>query len=190
MKIIFDVALLLLFGAMCNTQVTGTAFHEVAGIVYAALIAVHLVINRKWLTAVFKRKLRGKRAVTLAAVNVGLVADLAVILITGIRASHFLFPAAVKSPEYFLAIHAVCGVVAAALVLVHVLLHARAFTKGRLPYKAAFAAVLCIVIGYSLFGTVQGMLKWTEDKDGKPGFEQHDSGNGEDVRKAKDGEKK
>jgi hypothetical protein len=190
MKIVFDIVLLLLFGAMCNTQVTGTEFHEVAGIVYAALIVVHLVINRKWLTAAFKGKLHGKRAVTLAVVNIGLFADLAVILITGIRVSHYLFPATVKASEYFLTVHAICGSVAAILVLTHVLLHAKAITKNKVPQKVVFAAVITVVIGYSLFGTVQGTLKWTQDKDGKPGFEQHDSTNGENVHEAKDSERK
>jgi hypothetical protein len=190
LKIIFDVVLLLLFGAMCNTQVTGTEFHEVAGIVYAALIVVHLIINRKWLTAAFRGKLSGKRAAVLATVNIGLFVDLAVILITGIRASHYLFPATVKAPEYFLTIHAICGIVAALLVLTHVLLHAKAITKNKVPQKMAFVAIITVVVGYSFFGTVQGTLKWAQDKDAKPGFEQHDSTNGEDVHEAKDGERK
>jgi hypothetical protein len=189
-KLIFDIVLLLLFGAMCNTHVTGTEFHEVAGIMYAALIVVHLIINHKWLTAAFKGKLRGKRSATLSVVNISLFVDLVVILITGLRASHFLLPAAVKAPEYFLAIHAVCGIVAALLVLTHVLLHAKEITKNKLPQKVAFVAVLTIVIGYSLFGTVQGTLKWAEGRDSKPGFEQHDSTNGENVHNPKDGERK
>jgi hypothetical protein len=110
--------------------------------------------------------------------------------VTGIRASHYLFPAAVKAPEYFLTIHAICGIIAALLVLTHVLLHAKAVTKNKVPQKVVFAAVITVVIGYSLFGTVQGTLKWTQDKDGKPGFEQHDSTNGENVHEAKDGEHK
>jgi hypothetical protein len=190
MKVIFDIVLLLLFGAICNTSVTGTEFHEVAGIVYASLVVVHLVINRKWLTAAFKGKLRGKRAIMLSAVNIGLFVNLAVILATGIRASQFLFPATVKAPEYFLAVHAICGVVAAVLVLTHVLLHTKAITKNKIPQKVVFAAVLTVVIGYSLFGTVQGTFKWTQDKDNKPGFTQHDKTNSEDVHEAKDGERK
>jgi hypothetical protein len=64
------------------------------------------------------------------------------------------------------------------------------FRKEQEACIGVVAAVLAVVIGYSFFGTVQGTLKWTEDKDGKPGFEQHDSSNGDDVREAKDGEKK
>ncbi|GHU95207.1 hypothetical protein FACS1894208_07640 [Clostridia bacterium] len=183
LKLPLDIVLLLLFGALCNTQVTGVEFHEPAGILYSVLIVVHLVINRKWLTAAFKGKLRGKRAGVLATVNIGLFVVFMVILITGIRSSRDIFPADVKAPEYFLAVHAACSIVTAFLVLAHVLLHWNIITKKKPLRKAGLAIVLIVVIGYSLFGSVQGTLKWTLDKDNNPGFEQYDSTNDETSRR-------
>jgi hypothetical protein len=55
-KIIFDVILLVLFAVMCNTNSTGTLTHEVLGLVYVALIAVHLILNRKWVAVLLKGK--------------------------------------------------------------------------------------------------------------------------------------
>jgi protein-S-isoprenylcysteine O-methyltransferase Ste14 len=62
LKLSLDIVLLVMFAVMCNTNATGTLAHEVLGLVYVALIAVHLILNRKWLAALFKGKLRGKKA--------------------------------------------------------------------------------------------------------------------------------
>jgi hypothetical protein len=110
---------------LCNTGATGTLFHETAGLAYAALIGLHLVLNRKWIIAAGKRKLCGKHSARTSAVNIALLVDLIVILDTGIQASHYLFPAAVRASSWILVSHAVCGIIAAGLILVHVLLHAK-----------------------------------------------------------------
>jgi hypothetical protein len=189
-KLALDVVLLLLFGLMCNTGATGTQFHEIAGLGYAALIGVHLFLNRKWLAAAFKGKLHGRRSVWSCVVNFALFADLVVILATGIRASHYLFPAQVKASSIVLVVHAVCGVVAALLVLTHVLLHAKTITKNKMLPKVGLAATLAIVIGYSLFGGVQGALHHGLPKDnGDKGQYENQIGN-ESDHKPKDGERK
>jgi hypothetical protein len=187
MKLILDIILLFLFGAMCNTGVTGTAFHEIAGLIYAGLIGVHLALNRSWIAAAFKRKLRSRRSAVMAALNTALLVDLLVILATGIRASHFLFSMAVKAPGSVLVIHAAGGIIAAGLVLAHVLLHEKMITKKTARRKIALAAMLTIVIGYSLYGGIQGMLHHGLPKDnGKITEHRHDEG----ERQPKDGEKK
>jgi hypothetical protein len=189
-KLIFDIALLLLFGVMCNTSVTGTAFHEMAGMFYTALIAVHLIINRQWIFAAFSGNLLGKRSVVLTIISILLFLNLAVILLAGIRASHFLFPSAQKAPDYFLFIHAVCGVIAAVLVFTHVLVHAKVIAKKRVLAKIAFVAILSIVIGYSLVGTVQGTVKWAGNKEPKSDTEQYQNSNRNDTHKLKEDESK
>ena len=193
MKLILDIILLVLFGALCNTAVIGVAFHEVAGIVYAALIVVHLVFNRKWLAAAFKGKLKGKKSVATAVINIALALNLLVLLCTGIRASHFLFVAAVKAPSYIIVVHAISGIIAAGLVLAPVLVHTKVIIKKKLSRKIALTAVLIIVIGYSFYGGVQGTLHHAIPKEPKenvniiePRDENHDDG----ERKQKDGEKK
>ncbi|MDR3050937.1 MAG: hypothetical protein LBU67_04375 [Oscillospiraceae bacterium] len=190
LKLTLDVALLLLFGLLCNTGATGTQFHEIAGLAYAALIGVHLILNRKRLVAAFKGKLRGKRAVWPCAVNIALFVDLAVILATGIRASHYLFPVHVKATSVVMVAHAVCGVVAALLVLTQVLLHAQTITKNRMLPKVGLAAVLIVVSGYSLLGGIQGALHHGLPKDG--GDKGQYENRSEDVPgdRHKDGQKK
>ena len=181
-----DIILLFLFGILCNTGVTGTAFHEIAGLAYIALIIVHLVLNRKWVAALFKGKLHGRKSVVTAAENAALLVNLLVILITGIRVSHFLFPAAVKAGSLFIIAHIIGGVVAAGLVLTHILLHTKVLTKKKPLRKAMLAAVLTVVIGYSLYGSVQGVLHHSLPKESKSDTQQH--GNGE--HRPKDGERK
>jgi hypothetical protein len=190
-KIIFDVILLVLFAVMCNTEITGTLTHEVLGLVYAALIIVHLILNRKWVSALFNGKLRGKRMLASTVINALLLIDFSVILVTGIRASHYLFRFADKAPTWALMTHIICGIIAALLVFTHVLLHFKVITKGKTPVKAAVIIVLVTTIGYSLFGGVQGTLHHGLSKDSggdKGQYEERVSG--ENDHKARDGEKK
>ena len=167
MKLSFDVLLLLLFGVLCNTGATGTLFHEVAGLVYAALIVIHLVLNRKWIYAAIRGKLHSKRSAWMAAINIALLADLIAILATGIRASHYLFHAAVKASSIILVVHAIYGIFAAVLVLTHILFHAKSITKNKMMPRVGFAVVLMVVIGYSIFGGVQGAFHHGLPKDGE-----------------------
>jgi hypothetical protein len=157
-KLTLDIALLVLFAALCNTNATGTLTHEVLGLVYVGLLAIHLLLNRKWAAALFKGKLRGGKPHIGAIVNALLFADFAVILATGIRASHDLFRFADKASTWVIMAHIICGVMAAGFVLAHVLLHLKVITKGKAPAKAAVCIVLVVAIGYSLFGGIQGAL--------------------------------
>ncbi|GHU80262.1 hypothetical protein FACS1894191_5100 [Clostridia bacterium] len=190
LKLPLDILLLVLFAALCNTDMTGVAFHEIAGCVYVVLIAAHLLLNRKWIAAAFKGKLRGRRAKIGLCVNIALFLCFWVIISTGGDISHYLFPGAEKAETYMFILHIAFSIAAAFLVLAHVLLHWSMITKKKPLPKAGLAIVLTVVMGYALFGAVQGMLKWTRDKDEKPGFEQHDKTNSEDAREAKEGERK
>ena len=188
MKLSLDIVLLFLFGLLCNTGATGTAFHEILGLIYAALIIAHLALNYRWLAAAFKGKLHGRRSAAMSSINIALAADLLIILITGLRASHFLFPAAIKAPSYILVTHAVGGTIAAILVLAHVLLHARTITKGIAFRKVILTVVLTVVVGYSLYGSVHGALHHGLPKNSEQKNGQRDNGNGD--HQPKDGERK
>jgi hypothetical protein len=177
-KVALDVILLALFGVLCNTGVTGTRFHEIAGLAYAALILLHLALNGKWILAALRGRLRGKRQIAAVAVNIALLADTAVIIGTGIRASHVLFPAAIKASGAVLVIHAVGGTIAALLVLAHILLHEKIITRSRIVPRVTLAATLAVIIGYSLFGSVQGVLHHGLPKEDAKGTGQHQE-NGE-----------
>ncbi|MFP3155985.1 hypothetical protein LQZ18_16495 [Lachnospiraceae bacterium ZAX-1] len=141
------------------------------GLMYVALIAVHLIFNRKWVVALFKGKLRGKKPLIGTVVNALLFIDFSIILVTGIRISHYLFRFADKAPTWVIISHIFGGIIAALLVLTHVLLHFKVITKGKTPVKAAVIIVLTVTIGYSLFGGVQGALHhgFPKDNDGGKG---------------------
>ncbi|MDR2162909.1 MAG: hypothetical protein LBO70_03065 [Clostridiales Family XIII bacterium] len=184
-----DIILLALFGLLCNTGPTGVLFHEVAGLVYAALIVVHLIFNRKWIVAAAKGKLRGRRSVAMLAVNILLFADLIVILETGTHVSQYLFPEDVKAESIVLVVHAACSVVAAILIVANVLLHAKAITKGRMLPKVGLVVVLTVIISYAMFGGIQGALDHGMPKDGDVKGQNGQSIDDSDHR-LKDGEKK
>jgi hypothetical protein len=190
-KIIFDVSLLVLFAVMCNTNTTGTLAHEVLGLVYVTLIAVHLILNRKWVAVLLKGKLSGRKSGLGTVVNALLFIDFAVILVTGLRISHYLFRFADKAPTWVIMTHIIGGIIAALLVLTHVLLHFKVITKGKTPVKAAVIIVLTATIGYSMFGGVQGALHHGLPKDGESNKGQYENRIGdENDHQSKDGEKK
>jgi len=189
-KLALDVILLVLFGLLCNTAVTGTQMHELGGLLYAALIGLHLLLNKKWLSAAFRGKLHGRRAAMTAAVNVALSVDLLVILASGLRCSHYLFPAAVKAPTAMMLLHIIGGIVAALLVLTHVVLHEKVVTKKKRLPQVGLAAVLTLVIGYSLFGGIQGALHHGLPKDGAEKGQYEDHVGDENDHTGKAGENK
>ncbi|GHU55332.1 hypothetical protein FACS1894132_11290 [Clostridia bacterium] len=158
-KLFLDVILLLLFAVMCNTDVTGTLPHQVLGLVYTALLAIHLILNRKWVVAFFKGKLRGRKTRFSAILNTLLFIDFSVILVTGIWFSDDNVPTPV------ILTHIICSIIAAFFILIHVLLHWKVITKNKKPVKVAVCFMLVATMSYSLFGGIQGVLHYELPKD-------------------------
>ena len=126
-KIIVDI-FMTLFIILSFIRWDGTGgfiFHAAVGTVFALLMAVHLLLNRKWLPAVTK-SIRAKKASAKTkrqyAVDIALIAVWGAVMLSGFLA----IPLIVGDDETFRIfgrIHAISGRVGAALIIVHVYQH-------------------------------------------------------------------
>ena len=63
-RIVLDVVMLAFLASLYSKNVISLAYHEAAGLVLLVLIAVHTLLNRRWLTAVahaFSAQMRNGR---------------------------------------------------------------------------------------------------------------------------------
>ena len=54
-KIAVDIAMIALFVTFFNIGLLGFKFHVIGGIIFGALILVHIIVNRKWVVNITKR---------------------------------------------------------------------------------------------------------------------------------------
>ncbi|WP_455544109.1 DUF4405 domain-containing protein [Intestinibacter sp.] len=54
-KIVLDIAMMALFMTFFNIGLLGFGFHVKGGMIFGALILVHIIINRKWVANITKR---------------------------------------------------------------------------------------------------------------------------------------
>ena len=85
--------------------------------------------------------------------------------------------------------HAVCGVIAALLVLTHVFLHTKAITKEKFVPNVGLGVVLITVIAILSMAAFKGVTPRSAKRRRRKGqYGQHNSGGND--RKPKDGERK
>lgn len=89
-RMIFNLALLLLFLTVMDYPYTRNLWHEVLGFVLIALTIVHNQINGGWYRHFFKGEMSALRLVN-TAVNILLIISALTAFITGLMISHLLF---------------------------------------------------------------------------------------------------
>ena len=94
-KFIFDIGMALLFILLYPVELTGLKFHEIAGLVLGVPLIIHLLLNWKWITSVtrkiFSKNTPGKTKVSYL-LNLLLLLDMLIVIISGLLVSHILFP--------------------------------------------------------------------------------------------------
>lgn len=94
-KFIFDIGMALLFILLYPVELTGLKFHEISGIVLGLPIALHLLLNWKWVNSVtrklFSKKTPGRTKLSYV-LNLLLLLDMLVVAISGLFISRVLFP--------------------------------------------------------------------------------------------------
>lgn len=83
-------ALIFLTGSGTATNKTGSLLHEICGITLFVCIALHLILNRKWFTKLFKGKYSGSR-IALTVTDVLLIVTVILIIISSVFISRFIF---------------------------------------------------------------------------------------------------
>lgn len=126
-KIVLDIVMAVLYIALLFAYGTGLVFHEIAGLLLMALFALHLGLNWKWVAGVAKRAANGevkRKSVLMGLLAAGLLVGVVTVGATGLMVSMVVLPAAAYQPG-IAALHKWSAWATAALMAVHVLVHAK-----------------------------------------------------------------
>ena len=163
-KIALDIALALVLVAVMTTALVQEAPHEWLGVALFVLMTVHIVLNRKWLAAVFRGRygaLRVLQVVMLVGLVACVVGQIASSLVLSKHAFGFL--PALPGAGWARRVHMLCSYWAFVLAFAHAGLHMRA-PKGMSLWqiwalRILFAAVACFgVYSFAQLGLWQYLI--------------------------------
>ena len=134
-KVVLDIAMALVLVAIMTTALVQEAPHEWLGVTLFVLMAIHIVLNRKWLASIFRGRHSALRIVHASS------------LVLSKHAFGFLpaFPGA----GWARSVHMLCSYRAFVLAFAHAGLHARA-PKNMAPWQKW--AVRIIIAAVACFG--------------------------------------
>jgi hypothetical protein len=151
-----DIALALALVATMATALVQEAPHEWLGIALFALIVAHIVLNRKWLAAVFRGRhdaLRMLQIVVLAALAACIIGQVASSLVLSKHAFGFL--PALPGAGWARSVHMLCSYWAFVLAFAHAGLHARTPKKMAPWQKWASRIIIAVVACFGAFSFAQ-----------------------------------
>ena len=127
-NLVIDFAALALYVVVMNPAWSGVDFHEWIGLVLFAAILVHCVLHADWAVDTVLGIVRGVSAARLGnlALDVLLLASLAVVMVSGILISGAVLPAlGLYANGYYFwdPLHAISAKVFLAVLIVHVVAH-------------------------------------------------------------------
>ena len=150
MKIVLDSALALVLVATMTTALVQEAPHEWLGVTLFVLMAIHIVLNRRWLASIF----RGRHS-TLRIIQIVVVMGLAVCIIGQLASSLVLskhafgFLPALPGAGWARSVHMLCSYWAFVFAFAHAGLHARV-PKSMAPWQKWAARI--IIAAVACFG--------------------------------------
>ena len=163
-KIALDIALALVLVAVMTTALVQEAPHEWLGVALFVLMTAHIVLNRKWLAAVFRGRygaLRVLQVVMLVGLVACVVGQIASSLVLSKHAFGFL--PALPGAGWARRVHMLCSYWAFVLAFAHAGLHMRT-PKGMSSWqmwavRILFAAVACFgVYSFAQLGLWQYLI--------------------------------
>lgn len=89
-KYFVDAALLIIFLLTMSLHLLPRLLHEVFGLTMLALLAWHLILNRRWLANLFRGN-RSRRKIFSTLINFSMLIAFVIILVTGIFISNYIF---------------------------------------------------------------------------------------------------
>lgn len=167
-KFILDLIMGIVFSMLFNKNVLGgLKFHEIAGLAVGFAVLIHIALNWRWVKnvtlSIFNKKIALKTRIGYI-LNILLLLDIAVIIISGIFISKVLFPGIMIQNNFFnQRTHIASAYLGLALIGIHLGLHWKWVmglfrkvikvnqTNNILKYIAKVAAVLVLAFGiYSM----------------------------------------
>ena len=153
-KFFLDVILLALFVAELSFHHLPKILHEILGVALAAAIVLHVAINFRRLTALFKKF--SPRKIFLAADDFALTVGAAITLLAGVCMSNYLFADAVslelRRNMTIHQLHVAIPYVMMILIGIHVGLHAQELRQRFSGVKKFFDAAIIILAAIGAFG--------------------------------------
>jgi hypothetical protein len=98
-KIIVDIAITMIFAVLLIPRVVDTSTHELLGIIIAPIVALHILLNWKWVKATITSMRRGKateKSQQMFRLVIGLAVSLVITIISGLLLSNALDGAALS----------------------------------------------------------------------------------------------
>jgi hypothetical protein len=152
LRIALDIAMTVLLLCAYACRITGVTIHKWGSIVLSVLFAVHIFINRHWLTNIFKGSYTPRRII-MTAVNVVIAITATTMLITGILEAvwspDFLF---VESRITIREIHTTAAYWFLSLIGVHLGLHWGLFSKFISRNRLIIAIMRILALLFATFG--------------------------------------
>jgi len=127
-KIALDLIMGIVFSLLFNKNVLGGMnFHEIAGLAIGFAVLVHIILNWKWVKnvtlSIFSKKINLRTRIGYI-LNILLLFDMAVIIISGIFISKALFPnLRIQNSFFNQGTHISASYIALALIGIHLGLH-------------------------------------------------------------------
>lgn len=90
LRMVIDLLMVLLLPMLMGYSLVGELYHEIIGVSMAILFAVHITLNRKWFSALFKGRYNARRIVT-TVVNALLILCVLTSMVSGIFISKHIF---------------------------------------------------------------------------------------------------
>ncbi len=153
-KFFLDVILLALFVAELSFHHLPKILHEILGVALAAAIVLHVAINFRRLSALFKKI--SPRKIFLAADDFALAVSAAIILLAGVCMSNYLFDELVsfelRRNMTIHQLHVAAPYMMMILIGVHVGLHAQELRQRFSGVKKFFDAAIIILAAVGAFG--------------------------------------
>lgn len=89
-RIILDLVMVILLPILMGYSLVGELYHEIVGVSMGVLFTIHLILNRKWFTSLFKGRYNARRVVT-TIVNILLFLCVLTSMVSGIFLSKYVF---------------------------------------------------------------------------------------------------
>lgn len=183
-KIALDFIMLLMTLTLFSKQFISMQYHEIAGLILIALIAVHIAVNIRTVKAMCKKFIR-----VPAAIKTGLVVDIlllicfAVLGISGILISHTVLTNISSDNIIFKMLHMFSGGLSVILLGVHIGLH---ICRRPMPVITAVIISAMVFCG-GIYGAANSNVgRWlsmpfavTSQQGGPRAGSQHGFGNGQ-----------
>src|ERR1044072_1608946 len=163
-----DVALLLLLAPLEEPVTTGLAGHEWVSIAFAALLALHLLVNWRWITAALGRyRTASRRAQFNAWLNGTLYVLMVLTIFSGLMVSRFVVPVlglSASTLQLWHPVHTLIASVTLAVVGLHLALNwdwiVGALRQWRARRRLASHRTLLERLGLDSVGRVGARFGW------------------------------